>query len=340
MSGRTTSVFLAQTALLMACALLCTAATAQSALDTVHIATPADSGFSSPSLGARASVIHTSVDLVLVPVSVTDEKERLVLGLRQENFTVRDGKHPQLIRHFSSEDAPVSVGVIVDTSGSMADKIERAREAVHQFCETSNPIDEFFLITFSDESHLVTGFTHADEIEQQLLFAQARGRTALLDAIYLGLRKMREAKYGKKALLIISDGGDNHSRFSEDEVKSAVKEADVMIYAIGTFDRYVATDEELLGPTLLSEIAEVTGGRAFVLDNANDMPALAKRIGSELRTQYLLGYRPEEVPRDGKWHKVSVKLRLPKSLPFFRVHARAGYYSAGTVVAPDASHSH
>jgi Ca-activated chloride channel family protein len=304
------------------------AAMAQSALDEVHIASPARASVGSGTVGAGIPVIRQSVNLVLLPVSVTDERERVVSGLRQENFTVLEGKRAQQIKHFSSEDAPLSVGLIVDMSGSMKDKADRAREAVAQFCEAANLQDEFFLISFSNEPHLLTDFTRPEEIQQQLVFARPGGQTALLDAIYMGLRKMHEAKYGKKALLIISDGGDNHSRFTEGELRAAVKEADVMIYAIGTFDRYAPTQEELLGPDLLSTIAEVTGGRAFVLDNPNEMPAYAQHIGLELRTQYVLGYRPEQTSDDGKWHKVSVQLKLPKRFPYLRVHARTGYYAA------------
>jgi Ca-activated chloride channel homolog len=332
---RRTAFFAAAVALFPLSGLVFRAAVAQSALDEVHIPSHTRAPLSTASMGAGVPVIRQSVDLVLVPVSVTDEMERVVAGLRQENFTVLEGKHAQQIKHFSSEDVPLSVGVIVDTSGSMKDKIDRAREAVTQFCEAANLQDEFFLITFSDQPHLVTDFTRPEEIEQQLLFARSGGRTALLDAIYMGLRKMREAKYGKKALLIISDGGDNHSRYSEGELKAAIKEADVMVYAIGTFDRYVPTAEELLGPDLLANLAEVTGGRAFVLDNPNDMPDFARRIGTELRAQYVLGYRPEQITDDGKWHKVSVKLKLPKHFPLLRVHARTGYYSASKPPEPN-----
>ena len=319
--------WLPQATLFIVSTLFLRPAVAQTALDVVHIAPHTDVTLATASL---PPTIRKRVDLVLVPVSVTDEKERLVSGLGPENFTILDDKHRQEIRHFSSEDAPVSIGVIVDMSGSMRDKVERAREAVHQFCQAANLLDEFFLIIFSDEPRLITDFTQADRLEQQLLFARPGGKTALLDAIYMGLRKMHEAKYAKRALLLISDGGDNHSRYSEGEVRAAVKEADVMIYAIGTFDRYVPTQEELLGPALLSDLAEVTGGRAFVLDNPNDMPALARRIGTELRTQYVLGYNPTEVPHNGKWHKIRVKLVSPKHLPFLRVHARMGYYAAGS----------
>ena len=273
-------------------------------------------------------VVKTEVSLVLVPVSVTDPAQRLATGLARENFQVFEGKKPQEIRYFSSDDTPVSVGIIVDTSGSMSDKLNRVTEAVNQFCETENLQDEFFMITFSDEPHLAVDFTSAPEdLERELIFTQPKGRTALLDAIYMGLHKLKSAKYGKKALLIISDGGDNHSRYSEKEVKAAAKESDVMVYAVGTFDRYVRTQEEMLGPELLSELAEPTGGRAFTLENAIELPAVARRIGAELRTQYVLGYRPQDPPHDGKWHRIKVKLRLPGKFSFLQARSRTGYYA-------------
>jgi Ca-activated chloride channel homolog len=309
-------------------------ASAQSPLENVHV-TPRTQllAAADPESAAYAGVVHpvikTSADLVLVPVTVTDPMQRLVTGLSQDNFELFENKKPQQIKHFSSADAPVSMGIIVDTSGSMADKIERAREAVKQFCDFSNPQDEFFLITFSDEPRLVHDFTDSpDDLESKLLFAVPKGRTALLDAIYMGIQKMREAKYGKKALLIISDGGDNHSRYSEGELKSAVKESDVMIYAIGTFDRYVPTQEEMLGPELLSDIAEATGGRAFILENLLEIPVLARRISIELRTQYVLGYHPQNPQHDGKWHKITVKLKLPKNFSYLQAKAKKGYYAS------------
>lgn len=309
-------------------------ALAQSELDTAHIF-PRENPqmLASANLATSLGHMHAikqNVDLVLVPVSVTDGRQRLVTGLDQSNFQVLEGKKVQEIRHFSNEDAPVSVGVIVDTSGSMKDKMERVREAVTQFCEIANVQDEFFMITFSDEPHVATDFTNtAEDIERELLYIHSKGRTALLDAIYMGIEKMRQARYSKKALLVISDGGDNHSRYGEREVKSAVKESDVMIYAIGTFDRYVSTQEEMVGPGLLANVTQVTGGRAFTLEDPNEMPAVAHRIGTELRTQYVLGYRPQKAPHDGKWHKISVKLKLPAKLSFLRVHAKTGYYAGG-----------
>jgi Ca-activated chloride channel family protein len=282
-----------------------------------------------PALNTYTRPIRKNVDLVLVPVTITDGLNRLVVGLKQDNFQVFEGKKPQSIEHFSSEDAPVSIGILMDTSGSMKDKMDRAREAVTQFCDDANPQDEFFMIMFSDEPRLVTDFTpFPEELESKLVPAEVKGQTSLLDAIYMGITKMREAKYPRKALLIISDGGDNHSRYTATEVKSSIKEADVIIYAVGTYDRYFPTEEERLGPELLSDIAEVTGGQAFTLDNPNDLAPVVRRISVGLRHQYVLAYRPQSTPHDGKWHKIKIKLRISTKLAFLRVHAKAGYYAA------------
>jgi Ca-activated chloride channel homolog len=279
-------------------------------------------------LSAHVRPLKVDVDLVLVPVTITDPMNRLVTGLEKDNFQLYEGNSQQEIRTFSSEDAPVSLGVIFDSSGSMSSKMDRAKEAVIEFFKTANPQDEFFMITFSDEPEEVSDFTSSvDEIQNKLVFAVPRRRTALLDAIYMGISKMRQAKYPKKALLIISDGGDNHSRYTENEIKSLVKEADVMIYAIGIYDRYASAVEERLGPQLLSDITELTGGRAFTIDNPNDLGDVATKIGVELRNQYVLGYRPNKVVRDGKWRKIKVKLLPPKGLPPLRVYARTGYYA-------------
>jgi Ca-activated chloride channel family protein len=286
---------------------------------------PAASG---SGLSAHVRPLKVDVDLVLVPVTITDPLNRLVTGLEKENFQLYEGSTQQQIRTFSSEDAPVSLGVIFDSSGSMSSKMDRAKEAVLEFFKTANPQDEFFMITFSDEPEEVSEFTSSvDEIQSKLIFAVPRRRTALLDAIYMGVSKMRQAKYPKKALLIISDGGDNHSRYTENEIKSVVKEADVMVYAIGIYDRYASAIEERLGPQLLSDITELSGGRAFTIDNPNDLGDVATKIGVELRNQYVLGYRPSKIVRDGKWRKIKVKLLPPKGLPPLRVYARTGYYA-------------
>ncbi len=307
---------------------------AQSPVDDVHVKPriepppAAEKQILDPALRTHTKPLKVDVDLVLVPVTITDPMNRLVTGLDKENFTLFEGKDLQEIRHFSSEDAPVSLGVIFDMSGSMSSKIERAREAVIEFFKTANPQDEFFMVTFADKPEEISDFTQSiEDIQGKLVYTVPKGRTALLDAIYLGVSKMRQAKYPKKALLIISDGGDNHSRYTEGEIKSVVKEADLLIYAIGIYDRYMSTPEEQLGPALLSDLTELTGGRAFTIDNPNDLADVSTKIGIELRNQYVLGYRPKNPAHDGKWRKIKVKLIPPKGLPPLRVYAKTGYYA-------------
>jgi Ca-activated chloride channel family protein len=282
-----------------------------------------------PSISSRTRTIPVNVDLVLVPVTITDDANRIVTGLERKNFQIFEGEEAQPIQTFSAEDAPISLGVIFDESGSMSDKIEKSRDAVVEFFRTANPQDEFFMITFSDNPQLLTGFTTSvEEIQNKLIYTIPKGRTALLDAIYLGLDKMRDAKNTKKALLIISDGGDNRSRYTSNEIKSRVREADVEIYAIGIYDGLGRTPEEAHGPELLTDITEVTGGRAFAIDSAGELADVATKIGVELRNQYVLGYRPSNKARDGKWRKIKVKLLPPKGLPT-RLHAyfKTGYYA-------------
>jgi Ca-activated chloride channel family protein len=281
-----------------------------------------------PRLDTHTPAIRARVDLVLVPVTITDPLNRLVTGLEKDNFQVFENKQRQVIRHFSSEDAPISLGVIFDVSGSMSDKIDRSKEAVVEFFKTANPQDEFFVITFSDEPEVLADFTSSvEDIQTRLVTAAPKGRTAMLDAIYLAVAKMRKARYDRKALLIISDGGDNHSRYTEGEISSLIKEADMQIYAIGLFDQVPRTEEERAGPGLLAEITDVTGGRTFTIDNPNELPDVATKIGIELRNQYVLGYRPTKPVHDGKWHKIKVKLNPPKGLPPLHVYAKTGYYA-------------
>jgi len=311
----------------------CVSSFAQTEIDDVHVTPPGKgielaSAATTPGLSG-ASLIRTSVDLVLVPVTITDNFNRPVVGLDQENFQLFENKKQQEIKHFSSEDTPVSVGFLVDISGSMANKLDRVREAVGQFCETANPQDEFFMITFADEARLATDFTtRPEEIENDLLTARPKGRTALLDAIYMAIGKMRKARYSRRALIILSDGGDNHSRYNEHNVRSALKESDVLVYSVGTFDRTVPTQEELLGPELLREITGQTGGQSFTLTRLNELPAVTRTIGTQLRHQYMLAYQPQTRPLDGKWHKINVRVQVPKKLQYLlHVSARSGYYA-------------
>jgi Ca-activated chloride channel family protein len=275
--------------------------------------------------------LHLDVDLALVNVTVTDPYNRLVTGLDPDNFRVYEDNIEQEVVTFSSEDVPISIGVIFDYSGSMSNKIGKAREAAVQFFKTANPQDEFFLVSFNERAELTSAFTNSvEDLQSRMMLAVPKGRTALLDAIYLGLSQMRGAKNGKRALLILSDGGDNHSRYNESDIKRLVKEADTQLYAIGIFDPLGyrnRTPEELNGPSLLSEVTEMTGGRVFAVENLNDLPDIASKIGMELRNQYVLGYRPSNKAHDARWRKIKIKLRAPKGLPPLNVYSKTGYYA-------------
>jgi Ca-activated chloride channel family protein len=278
-----------------------------------------------------SQVLHVDVDLALVNVVVTDPYNRLVTGLDPDNFRIFEDKVEQEITTFSSEDIPISIGVIFDCSGSMRDKLGKAREAAIEFFKTANPEDEFFLVSFNERAELASSFTNSvEDLQSRLMFASAKGRTALLDAIYLGLSQMRGAHNAKRALLILSDGGDNHSRYQESDIKRLVKEADTQLYAIGIFEplgNRSRTFEELNGPSLLSEITEMTGGRVFAADNLNELPDIATKIGLELRNQYVLGYRPSNKAHDGRWRKIKIKMRAPRGLPPLSVYSKTGYYA-------------
>jgi Ca-activated chloride channel family protein len=320
---------------LLAAVALCSSAFTQ-IQDEVHVkprekaanaAHPVD-GASDTALKTHTKPMKVDVDLVLIPATITDPMNRLVTGLERDNFELFENGKRQDIRHFSSEDAPLSLGVIFDMSGSMSNKIEKSREAVVEFFRTANPQDEFFMVAFSERPELLSDFTSSvEDIQGRLVTVAPKGRTALLDAIYVGLNKMRRAHHQKKALLIISDGGDNHSRYTESEIKSLVKEADVQIYAIGLFDATPRTDEERMGPAMLSTVTDVTGGRTFTIDNPNELADVATKIGIELRNQYVLGYRPNNPVHDGKWRKVKVRLNPPKGLPPLHVYSKTGYYA-------------
>jgi Ca-activated chloride channel family protein len=275
--------------------------------------------------------LRVDVDLALINVTVTDPYYRLVTGLEPDNFRVFEDNVEQEVVKFSSEDVPISIGVIFDTSGSMSNKIDKSRQAAIQFFKTANPQDEFFMVSFNERAELLSAFTNSiEDLQTRMMYMTTKGRTALLDAVYLGLSQMRGAQHGKRALLIISDGGDNHSRYNESNIKRLVKEADTQLYAIGIFDPIGSrsrTPEELNGPSLLSDITEMTGGRVFAVENLNELPDIATKIGMELRNQYVLGYRPSNKAHDSRWRKIKITLRPPRGLPPLNVFAKTGYYA-------------
>jgi Ca-activated chloride channel homolog len=263
--------------------------------------------------------LRSDTTLVLIPVAVTDKLNRFVVGLGKENFRLFEDGKEQKITDFSGEDAPLSVGILVDTSGSMDMKLSRSRAAAREFLKTMNQEDEGFLIEFNDSVEMMHGFTNDfKEIDENLNHLNPKGLTALFDALHTGLREMHKARNSRKALLMISDGGDNHSRYTAEDIASIVRDADVQIYAIGVFEpefKMGRTKEEKSGPELLSEIADQTGGRAYPARSLNDLPALAAKVGIELRNQYVLGYSPSNKERDGTYRKVQVKITPPAGLP-------------------------
>jgi VWFA-related protein len=279
---------------------------------------------------APKSTLRIDTNLVLVPVSVVDPNNRPITGLEREHFKVLDDHVEQAVTHFSMDDEPVAVGLVFDISGSMGAKLRMSRMAAAQFFQTSNPEDEFFLVEFNDTPKMMVPLTRdVESIQNQLTFAQSKGRTALLDAIMLAMHEMKRSDKKRKALLIISDGGDNSSRYTESEVRSAVKESDVLVYAIGVFEPYGSrgrSPEESAGPGMLNDLAEQTGGRHYPAD-AYELPDIAAKIGLELRNRYVLGYSPTKAMRDGRYHRVEVKLIPPKGLPKMTAHWRTGYYA-------------
>ncbi len=289
---------------------------------------PADSGRANTSRSVDLRVNRT---LVLINVTVTDPLNRFVTGLEKEHFRLFEDKVEQHISDFSAEDAPISIGLVFDTSGSMGPKMQKSRQAAAEFFKTANPADEFFLVQFNDRPELSVPFTtDTNKIQSTLTFTQSKGRTALLDSVYLAMHEMKRARNPRKAVLIISDGGDNSSRYTETEIKSAVREADVQIFAIGIFEGMGSrgrTPEEAAGPGLLNELADQTGGREYAVENVAELPDIAAKIGVELRNEYILGYTPKNKERDGKYRRVQVKLNQPRGLPPLKAYFRLGYYA-------------
>jgi Ca-activated chloride channel family protein len=283
-------------------------------------------------LNVQMRHLRVGVNLVLVPVAVTDAASRPITNLQKSDFTVYEGNEKQEIQSFSVEPDPISVGVILDVSKSMSNKINTEREAVSEFFKNANPQDDYFVITLSDRPRLVADTTQSlDEIEEKLSYVIPDGNTALLDGIYVGVNKLRTARYKRRALLVISDGGDNHSHYNAKETKSLVQEADVLVYSIGLIDNMPVpvfkTIEEKLGKRLLTEITDATGGRTIVADNRTKVADIAATISRELREQYVLGYRPSNGLHDGKWRKIKVRVTASTGDPTLRAYYKRGYYA-------------
>ena len=258
--------------------------------------------------------IRANVKVVLIPVTVNDLLDRPITGLGKDDFHLFEDNVEQKIVYLSAEDAPASVGLIFDASGSMRNKIETSVAAVEQFFQTTLPGDEFLLVRFSDKPLLLTGFTDdVNLISGWLHSTQPRGWTALHDAIYLGIQKMKRAKNGRRALLVLSDGGDNNSRYSASELRDLVREADVRVYSISLLE----------GSRFLERISNETGGRMIRVHKLDELPDAMEKLSRDLRSQYLLGYYSSNTQNDGRYRRVQVQVNQPE------VHAswRHGYYA-------------
>jgi Ca-activated chloride channel family protein len=278
------------------------------------------------------ATFRAHADLVLIPVTVTDTLNRFLLGLQKEDFRLFEDGAEQKVEIFTGEDAPLSIGVLFDKSGSMTYKLTASRQATVQLLNALNKEDESFLVEFTDIAKISVGFTSETEtIRSALEHAQPGGLTAMIDAIDTGLQEMKKAKNSRKAIVVVSDGGDNRSHYTAAQIESLVREADVQVYAMGVFDPVFSsglTPEQISGPRLLSDIATQTGGRAFAAAVPGDMPSVATRIAIELRNQYVLGYYPKNKTRDGKYRNVEVKVSQPPGLGSpLKVHYRQGYYA-------------
>jgi len=292
--------------------------------------------------------IKVKVDLALIPVLVTEKfTGRPFPGLVQGHFKLYYNKKPQTIRYFTEDDAPVSLGVVFDRSGSMGLKVESAKAILKALANACNPQDEVFLITFGEVVETSDFTSVMQEIESRTLFIDSKGRTALWDAVYLGMQKMHQAKNERRALVIITDGGDNHSRYTFEEIKNRIKETDMQFFFIDLFDPRClpmgnppmssCADEVANGPDYLYELVQAAGGIGYVIEDTGmnepglfqDVKNAAQNIGVILRQEYILGFKPTETMKpDGKYHKIKVELqRLPKGLPELIVQPREGLYA-------------
>jgi Ca-activated chloride channel homolog len=279
--------------------------------------------------GSSDGLIRTNVDLVLLDVTVLDRFDRTVAGLQQSDFSVQDNGKPRPVRYISNIDEPASLVIVLDASASMSNKIDEARAAVRELSKSSNAQDEFALVTVSTAPYVALHFDEsADDLHSVIDHVQPQGSTALWDGMYLGIQELRLAHHRRRAIIVVSDGGDNHSRHTQPEVKSVLEEANAEMYVIGIFDSpLVHTFDERLGQSHLDELASVSGGQLFSLKDTRELPQIMRQISQELRNQYVVGYYMGNEDRNGKWHKVQVRLDGRASHAKYRLYSQHGYYA-------------
>ena len=278
---------------------------------------------------AQGPIVKVPTEVVTMSVTVTDPYNRLVTGLDRQHFEVFEDKVKQSIEFFRDEDVPVSVGIIFDVSGSMKGKLDRAREALKAFIQTCHDQDDFFLVGFNQRANLIAEFTDGDSLTNKLTLINPTGQTALYDAAFLGIEKVKQGRHNKRAILLISDGQDNSSRYTYGELRKLLKEANVQIYSIGIVEMGggAGSSLDMQGQGILEEVSQTTGGKAFFPRSAAELEDATTRIALELRHQYSIGYIPTNENRDGKWHKISVKVNPPRGLPKLNVRSKEGYYA-------------
>lgn len=303
---------------------------------SIHAQTAAPAAQPSPTPPADGTVVDdkttlfVNTDLVTMNITVTDLYGRFVSGLKKKDFTVSEDNKDQEIEFFSDEDAPVSVGILFDVSGSMSgEKISKARQALSKFIGTSHPMDEYFLIAFNKRAQLLLDRTRNGEaVLDKLTYIQPKDNTALYDAVYLGVDRVTRGAHQKRAMIVISDGQDNASRYTFSDVRKQLKESDVVVYGIGILNGGDYSGAEgVRGQAFLDELTSVTGGKSFYPQTNVEMDEIFERIALELRHQYSVGFRPQDFTNDGKWRKLKVKVKPPRGLPRLFVRTREGYYA-------------
>jgi Ca-activated chloride channel family protein len=278
---------------------------------------------------ALEQTIRADVDLVQIEATVTDPRGRVVTGLSEEHFRVYEDRIEQVIENFSQEDVPISLGIILDVSGSMKKKLEIAGDAATTFLRTGNPQDEYFLVQFNDRPQITQGFTtDISRLQNQLIHTPSGGSTAVFDAVYRALEEVNDGINPKKALLLITDGEDNRSRYNFRSVREYVRESDVQIYAIGIVDGW---NSQLAaggsGRALIQDLAEETGGRAFFPNSVYELEDITTKISTELKNQYLIGYVSTNEATDGEWRNVKVEIEPPRGLPRLSLRYKKGYFA-------------
>jgi len=311
--------------LLLVLSLVAAPSAAQSVDSQVHVL-PRSASYT-PS--GRLPTFQRDVDLVLVNVTVLDRFNRAVTGLSRKDFSLLEDRQPQTIKYLSSDDQPLSLAIVLDASASMAPRLQQARKAVLDLVRTSNPADDISLVIVGDLPKVAFGFNDPiDTLPSTVEALRAEGRTALWDAMVLSLDQLKHAHYPRRAMVVISDGGDNRSVYTESELKSILDEADVQVYAVGLFDRFPRRNEERRGPLELDELTSTTGGRLLSVHDADELCRAVQQINLELRNEYVIGYVPSEVSRDGRWHSIKVGVKAPSADGKVRLYARKGYFGS------------